>query len=81
MYDVYIYGSHLTNAQIIAYYIGYLLFISRYTLRIAPPISLSTKIFPLLETHILSTPILRPSKMNIRALSYIGPKLCNSLPY
>ena len=75
---IYIYGSHLTNAHIIAYYI---LFIPRYTLRIAPPIFLSTKIFPLLETHILSTPILRPSKMNTRALSYIGPKLCNSLPY
>ena len=47
VYMIYIYGSHLTNAQIIAYYI---LFIHRYTLRIAPPIFLSTKIFPLLET-------------------------------
>ena len=26
-------------------------------------------------SHLLSTPILRPSKMNTRALSYIGPKL------
>ena len=31
-------------------------------------------------SHLLSTPILRPSKMNTRALSYIGPKLWNSLP-
>ena len=30
-------------------------------------------------SHILSTPILRPS--NTRALSYIGPKLWNSFPY
>ena len=30
--------------------------------------------------HLISTPILRPSKMNNRALSYIGPKLWNSLP-
>ena len=31
-------------------------------------------------SHLLSTPILRTSKMNTRALSYIGPKLWNSLP-
>ena len=31
-------------------------------------------------SHLLSTPILRPSKINTRALSYIGPKLWNSLP-
>ena len=31
-------------------------------------------------SHLLSTAILRPSKMNTWALSYIGPKLWNSLP-
>ena len=31
-------------------------------------------------SHILSTPILHPSKMNTRALRYIGPKLWNSPP-
>ena len=31
-------------------------------------------------SHFLSTPILHPSKMNTRALSYIGSKLLNSLP-
>ena len=30
--------------------------------------------------YLLYTPILRPSKMNTRALSYIGPMLWNSLP-
>ena len=32
------------------------------------------------ESHFLSTPFLHPSKMNTRELSYIGPKLWNSLP-
>ena len=32
------------------------------------------------ESHFLSTPIHHPSKMNTRALSYIGPKLWNSHP-
>ena len=31
-------------------------------------------------SHLLFTPILNPSKMNTRALSYIGPKLWNSFP-
>ena len=31
-------------------------------------------------SHLLSTPILHPTKMNTRALSYISPKLWNSLP-
>ena len=31
-------------------------------------------------SHLLSTPTICPSKMNARALSYIGPKLWNSLP-
>ena len=30
--------------------------------------------------HLLSTPILHPSKINTLALSYIGPKLWNSFP-
>ena len=30
--------------------------------------------------HFLSTPILRPSKIKTRALSYIGPKILNSRP-
>ena len=32
------------------------------------------------ESHFLSIPILHSSKMNTRVLSYIGPKLWNSLP-
>ena len=31
-------------------------------------------------SHLLSTLILLPSKMNTRVLSYIGPKLWNPLP-
>ena len=31
-------------------------------------------------SHLLSTTFLHPSKNNTRALSYIGPKLWNSLP-
>ena len=31
-------------------------------------------------SHLLSATILHPSKINTRALSYIGPKLWNSFP-
>ena len=42
------------------------------------PSLFSIYLYPL--PSIISTPILSPSKMNTRALSYIGPKLWNSLP-
>ena len=61
------------------------MFITQYTLRIAPPIFLlrvQRASLPSLintESHFISTLILHPSKINIRALSYISPKLWNSL--
>ena len=71
------------------------MFVPQYTLSLFPPISDSPLDSPLLiPSHIsynvnslnhtsrhLSTPILRPSKINYRAFRYIGLNIWNSRSY
>ena len=68
-----------------AYRILYIVHSSIYSLNCPSYISASLvqiSSLPYLRNHSshLLSPILRPSEINTRALSYIGPKLWNSLP-
>ena len=77
--NTYLPSFHLTNASFIAYII---LFISQYILRYISVSLVQLSSLPSLSnhaSHLLSTSILRPSKMNNQTLSFIGPNLWNSL--